>query len=360
MNARRRASLRPRSSLQRRAAPAHVAAGRLLQARDRARERRLAGAVGPDDGDELARVDVRSAAVEDLDVARAHVDVARLEQRRVTRPPAAATGTAARRARPSAARPAARSARARRARACRPATSSAAPATALAGITKRWLEVPPASRTRCGMTRPRKPSRPARAAALEASSAAATAAVSRTRRGWPPSEAATSSPSASRSSGRISSRREHEPDRHVRPDDLERAPPLRGQAAGEPEDRGLHAVAVGHHQRRRRGAEQRADADPGQDHAPDRPRVRARPADREDDRRGDQPEGERPDRQQRDRARPHQQRQHRAEARAAGDADHVRRGERVRRARPAASRPRPPAPRRRRSPTRSAAAAARG
>ena len=280
MNARRRASLRPRSSSSGVPPQRTSPADELLQARDRARERRLAGAVGADDGDELARVDGQVGAVEDLDVARAHVHVARLEQTgRVTRPPAAATGTAARRARPSAARPAARSAPARRARACRPATSSAAPATALAGITKRWLEVPPASRTRCGMTRPRKPSRPASAAALEASSAAATAAVSRTRRGRPPSEAATSSPSASRSSGRISSRREHEPDRHVRPDDLERAPALRGEAAGEPEDRGLHAVAVGHHQRRRRRAEQRADRDPGQDHAPDRAR-RARPTSR--------------------------------------------------------------------------------
>ena len=242
MKARRRASLRPRSSSSGVPPQRTSPGGRLLQPRDRARERRLAGAVGADDGDELALVDGQVGAVEDLDVARAHVDVARLQKgrhaglrvrracggcraatrdarpraRRVIRPPAAARGTAARRARPSAGRPAARSAPARRARACLPRPAARRRAIALAGITKRWLEVPPASRTRCGMTRPRKPSRPASAAALEASSAAATAAVSRTRRGWPPSEAATSSPSASRSSGRISADREHEARRPCR------------------------------------------------------------------------------------------------------------------------------------------------
>ena len=61
MNARRRAIVAAGQLVERRAAPAHVAGLHPLQARDRARECRLAGAVGADDGDELAGVDAESA-----------------------------------------------------------------------------------------------------------------------------------------------------------------------------------------------------------------------------------------------------------------------------------------------------------
>ena len=62
---------------------------------------------------------------------------------------------------------------------------------------------------------------------------------------------------------------------------------------------------------------------------PIEPRLDAAPRDRQHDRRRQQPERERPDRQQRDPLREREQDQDRAEAGAAGHADHVRRGERV-------------------------------
>ena len=70
----------------------------------------------------------------------------------------------------------------------------------------RGADVPPAIRTRCGTTSPRKASSPAmrrrRGGEQRGGDAAPTARIAR---GRAPSEAATSSPSASRSSGRISS-----------------------------------------------------------------------------------------------------------------------------------------------------------
>src|SRR5690606_24354879 len=83
-----------------------------------------------------------------------------------------------------------------------PPARSAAPAKAETGTTKTWLEDPPAMRTTWGTTRPRKPSKPAIAAEAAASSAAPRPAARRITRGRAPSEAATSSPSARRSSGR--------------------------------------------------------------------------------------------------------------------------------------------------------------
>ena len=140
------------------------------------------------------------------------------------------------------------------------------------------------------------PSRPARARRRsKPARRQATAASSRIWRGRPPSEAATSSPSASRSSGRIQAERQHEADEHVGPHDAQRRPhpsevesPPASQKIAD-----LHAIAVGHHQRSRGRAEQRADRDSGQDHAPDRTGVHTGPADREHHRGRDQPQGQR-------------------------------------------------------------------
>ena len=75
-------------------------------------------------------------------------------------------------------------------------------------------------------------------------------ATSRISRGRAPSDAATSSPSASRSSGRIKHDREHEADDEVRPDDPQSPQPLRRQSAGDEEQRRLDAVRIGDHDRR--------------------------------------------------------------------------------------------------------------
>ncbi len=64
-NARIRASARPRSRRTSWPIQRTLAAGQLLQPGRRARERRLAGAVRPDDGDELAAVDAQVGAVQD-------------------------------------------------------------------------------------------------------------------------------------------------------------------------------------------------------------------------------------------------------------------------------------------------------
>ena len=144
-----------------------------------AHERRLAGAVGPDDGDELARrAPCRSRAVQDLGRRRAGRSATSRASSsgRITLPCAAARGTAGT-PRTTMNGPTGSSIGASTVRASvSPASSSAAPASAVARDHEaRARDVPPASRTRCGTTRPRKPSRPASAAAAEASSAAAIA-----------------------------------------------------------------------------------------------------------------------------------------------------------------------------------------
>jgi hypothetical protein len=61
--------------------PADRAGGRLLHPGDGARESRLAGSVGADDGDQLARLERQVGGLEDRLVADPHAHAARLERR---------------------------------------------------------------------------------------------------------------------------------------------------------------------------------------------------------------------------------------------------------------------------------------
>ena len=332
--ARIRASLRPRSLRRSSPAPAHGAGARALDPGGGAHERRLAGAVGADDRDELAARELEPGAVDDRACRRSrprsaadrqqprsprgHHTARRSSQRNSGTPRTTMNGPTG----------STIGARARRAR-CRRRPAAPPPPSAEAGMTKACFEVPPAIRTTCGTTSPRKPSSPASAAAAAASSAAATPAPSRISRG----------PRAERRGDVVAEREPVErPDQHHRDDEAGRevgpelaqvGPAVRRQAAGEEEDHRLHAVGIGGQQARRAGAEQRRDRDAGEDHPADPARGCARPGDREHERRREQAERERPDRQQRDRAGEDEQDQRGAEAGAAGHADHVRRGERV-------------------------------
>ena len=124
-------------------APAHAAARDVLQPGDGAHERRLARPVGPDDGDQAARVERQVGGVQDRRAADPHLDVARLEQR--------AHQTALRSSQRNSGTPSttisgptgsSRGASTMRA-SVSPASSSAAPASADVGTTKPWLDVPP-------------------------------------------------------------------------------------------------------------------------------------------------------------------------------------------------------------------------
>ena len=267
---------------ERRAAPADVARGQLLQPRDGARERRLAGAVRARRPRRSSPAwTVRSAPWRISHVAGAHAHVARLEQRRrghtasrsshrksgtpsttISGPTGSSIGASTTRASVS------------------PATSSAAPASALAGnheaVARRPAREPhevrdhepdeaeqPGDR---GGARRQQRRRDGRAAAGPA--AGGRRARPRRRRRARAGRAAASGPTASTN-----------PTAKYGQTTLSDAQPSDVEPAGEPEDRRLHAVAVGDHQRRRGRAEQRADRDPGEDHAPDRTR-RARPTSR--------------------------------------------------------------------------------
>ena len=61
-----------------------------------AHQRRLAGAVAPDQADDLAGVEVDGDAVDGMDAAERHADVAHLDERDRGPPPAALTGVARR------------------------------------------------------------------------------------------------------------------------------------------------------------------------------------------------------------------------------------------------------------------------
>src|SRR5690606_20007968 len=139
-----------------------------------AREGRLARTVRADDRDEPPGLDRREGAVEDPDAPDLHPHVLGLQQRRgahtVLLSSQRNSGTPiATMSGPTGSSTGARTVRA----SVSPASRSAAPDSAEAGTTKPWAEVPPAIRTMCGTTSPRKPSSPASAAAEAASSAAA-------------------------------------------------------------------------------------------------------------------------------------------------------------------------------------------
>ncbi len=289
-NARTRASLRPRSSSTSCAAPAHVPGGELLHPGERrgrastcrrrsgrrSRRARPARASGRRRGGSACRRSRRATPL-GLEQRRAHTRPPQQpqEQRHADRDHQRPDRQLDRRARP-------------RARACRRRRAAPRRRAPRPGSRSAWLDVPPASRTTCGMTSPRKPSSPASAADAAASSAAAMPAL----------EPDQPRPRAQRRGDVVAERepveradqaqREHEPDGEVRPD--------RAAASSQPSTSGRRR---GRRSPTARGRGRRSSAPwwppansapiamPARISRPTPPRVRPGPGDREHERRGD-------------------------------------------------------------------------